>query len=134
MLWGHSTHLNQLKTESVTRAYKTLVNDLDYEGIEFPVSRKDYSKIEHKKVFINMFLYENDLVYSVYASNKKFKDCMDLLLINISYFVSISKILTDLCPIKQKIRIENTFSSSVYNVLVVKKEYEEKNINKLVSK
>ena len=53
---------------------------------------------------------------------------------NISYIISISKILTDLCPIKQKIRIENTFSSSVYNVLVVKKEYEEKNINKLVSK
>ena len=85
MLWGHSTHINQLKTESVTRAYKTLVNDLDYEGIEFPVSRKDYSKIEHKKVFINMFLYENDLVYPVYASNKKFKDCMDLLLIADEY-------------------------------------------------
>ena len=84
-LLGHITHLNQLKTERVTRAYKTLVNDLDYEGIEFPVSRKDYSKIEHKKVFINMFLYENDLVYSVYASNKKFKDCMDLLLIADEY-------------------------------------------------
>ena len=82
---GHITHLNQLKTERVTRAYKTLVNALDYEGIEFPVSRKDYSKIEHKKVFINMFLYENDLVYSVYASNKKLKDCMDLLLIADEY-------------------------------------------------
>ena len=45
---------------------------------------------------------------------------------NISYFVSISKILTDLCPIKQKIRIENTCSSSVYNALVVKKKHEKK--------
>ena len=86
-LWGHITHLNQLKTHSerITRAYKTLVNDLDHESIEFPVPRKDYSKIEHKKVFINVFRYENDLVYSVYASNKKFKDCMDLLLIADEY-------------------------------------------------
>ena len=53
---------------------------------------------------------------------------------NISYIISISKILTDLCAIKQKIRIENTFSSSAYNVLVVKKKHEGKNINELVSK
>ena len=28
-----------------------------------------------------MFCYENDLTYSVYISDQKFKDCMDLLLI-----------------------------------------------------
>ena len=33
----------------------------------------------------------------------------------------ISKILTDLCAIKQKIKIKNTFSNVVYNILVVKK-------------
>ena len=53
---------------------------------------------------------------------------------NISYIISISKILTDLCPIKQKIRIENTFACSVYNALVVKKKHEEKNINELIPK
>ena len=53
---------------------------------------------------------------------------------NISYIISTSKILTNLCAIKQKIRIENTFSSSVYNALVVKKKHEKKNINELVSK
>ena len=25
-----------------------MVNDLDYEGVEFPVSERDYSKIVHK--------------------------------------------------------------------------------------
>ena len=33
--------------------------------------------------------------------------------------MSISKILTDLCAIRQKIK-KNTFASIVYNVLVVK--------------
>ena len=55
--WCHITHLNQLKTHSkrITKADKNRVNDLDYKGIECPVSRKDYNKIEHKKVFINVF-------------------------------------------------------------------------------
>ena len=59
-----------------------MVNDLDYEGIEFRVSIKDYSKIEKKNnICINVFCCENDLVYPVYISDQKFKDCMDLLLI-----------------------------------------------------
>ena len=32
----------------------------------------------------------------------------------------ISKILTNLCLIRQKIKIKNTFQDIVYNVLVVK--------------
>ena len=42
----------------------------------------------------------------------------------------ISKILTNLCSIRQSIKIKNTFEDIVYNVLVVK-EFQ-KNINKLV--
>ena len=54
-----------------------MVNDLDYEGIKRPVSKKDYSKIEQKnKICINTFYYENDLTYP-----PKFENCMDLLLI-----------------------------------------------------
>ena len=45
-----------------------MVNDLDYEGIKFPVSKKDHCKIEQKdNVFINAFGYENDLTYPVYV-------------------------------------------------------------------
>ena len=39
----------------------------------------------------------------------------------ISLNIYISKILTDLCAIKQKIKIKNIFTNVVYNVLVVKK-------------
>ena len=69
--------------ERITKADTNMVNDLDYEGIEFPVSRKDDSKIESKNNFcINVFCYENNLVYPVYVSDEKFEDHMDLLLIS----------------------------------------------------
>ena len=38
----------------------------------------------------------------------------------ISSIMSISKVLTNLCVIRQKIKIKNTFADVVYNVLVVK--------------
>ena len=59
-----------------------MVNDLNYEGIDFPVSKKDYSKIEQKNnICINVFCYENYLVYPAYVSNETFENCMDLLMI-----------------------------------------------------
>ena len=38
----------------------------------------------------------------------------------ISHTLSISKILTDLCVIRQSLRIKNSFANIVYNVLLVK--------------
>ena len=32
-----------------------MVNDLRYEGIEFPVSKKDFNKIEKKVIFVLMY-------------------------------------------------------------------------------
>ena len=59
-----------------------MVNSLDYGDIEFPVSKKDYSKIEKKNsICINVFGYENGLVYPAHVSNGKFENYMDLLLI-----------------------------------------------------
>ena len=66
---------------------------LIYVDIKFPVSKKDYSKIEQKNnICINMFCYENDMVYLAHISDEKFKNCMDLLLItdkNESHHVNI---------------------------------------------
>ena len=60
-----------------------MINKLDYEGIKFPVSKKDYCKIERQNnICINVFCYESGLTYPIYVSNQKFKDCMDLLLIS----------------------------------------------------
>ena len=59
-----------------------MINNLDYESIKFPVSRKDFSKNEKKNnICINVFGYEDDLTYSVCVSEQKFESCMDLLLI-----------------------------------------------------
>ena len=36
-----------------------MVNDLDYEGVKFPVFQKDYCKIEQKNnICINVFCYK----------------------------------------------------------------------------
>ena len=83
-LWFHIRHLNPLKIhpERITKADKNMVNNLDYESIKFPVSKRDYCKIEQKNdICINVFSYENDLTYPVYVSDQKFENCMDLLLI-----------------------------------------------------
>ena len=46
--WCHIRHLNLVKThpERITKKDKIMINDLDYEGIKFPFSKKDYCKIE----------------------------------------------------------------------------------------
>ena len=52
--------------ERITREDKELINTLDYERIEFPVS----NKIEVKnKICINIFCYENKLTYPVHISD-----------------------------------------------------------------
>ena len=60
-----------------------MISELDYEGIKFPISRRNYCKIERQSnIYINVFCYENKLAYLVYLSNQEFKDCMDLFLIS----------------------------------------------------
>ena len=60
-----------------------MANDLISKDIKFLVPKKDYSKIEKQNnICINVFCYENDLVYPVLMSRQRFEDYMDLLLIN----------------------------------------------------
>ena len=70
-----------------------MVVSLDYKGIDFPVSSKDFSKIEQKNnICINVFCYENELTYPRYVLDQKFKNCMDLLMIteeNNSHYVYV---------------------------------------------
>ena len=47
------------------------------------MQEKDFSKIEVKNnICINVFGYENELVFPIYVSDQKFEDSMDLLLLN----------------------------------------------------
>ena len=87
-LWCHVRHLNLDggKLCRITKKDREIAKDLNYSGTEFPVSKKDYSKIEVLNKFnVNVFGYENKIVYPVYLSNKGFNDCLDLLLISSHY-------------------------------------------------
>ena len=48
--------------------YLNLFLNLDYDGIEFPISKKDFGKIEmDNNICISVFCYENGLIYPVYV-------------------------------------------------------------------
>ena len=86
-LWCHVRHINPSKEhperirkidkklvkhitnpEEIRKEDKEFINDLDYDGIEFPVQKKDFSKIEVKNdICINVFGYEHELVFPIYA-------------------------------------------------------------------
>ena len=57
------------------------------------VSKKNYSEIEQKNnIYINVYCYEYGLTHPVHISDKKFKNCVDLLVIpnkNKSHYVCI---------------------------------------------
>ena len=67
-----------------------------------------------------MFYYEHDLTYSVYISDQKFKNFIDLLPISNENNVYIKDFNRFTC---NKIKNENkkTFANVVYNVLVVRR-------------
>ena len=94
-LWCHVRHINPVKIhpERITREDKNLANDLDYHRVEFPVQEKDFRKIEKENnICINVFCYENKLVFPIYVSDQKFGNASDLLLVideNKSHYVCI---------------------------------------------
>ena len=98
--------------ERITEADKKMVNYLDCKDIEFPVSKKDFSKIEKKNIFcINAFCNEKKLTYLVYVSDQDFKNHTDLLLIsnkNKSHYVYIKGFSRFLCN-KSKCNNKNIF-------------------------
>ena len=94
-LWCHVRHINPIKMhpERITQKDKEFINDLNYDGIEFPVSEIFFSKIETKSnICINVFCYENKLTFPIYISDQKFENSIDLLLVineNKSHYVYI---------------------------------------------
>ena len=67
-------HINPVKIHPVriTREDKKLANDLDYDGFEFPVQEKIFSKNETKNnICINVFCYEQGLTFPIYISKEK---------------------------------------------------------------
>ena len=82
--WCHIRHLNPQDKypQRIKKSDKAYIDRLDYSGIEFPVTTKQYNKIEKlNEVNINVFGYENKQPYPIYVSKGKFEDHMELLLI-----------------------------------------------------
>ena len=76
-------NLDGKKLNRITKKDREFVKELNYSGFDFHVSKKDYGKIEVlDKICVNVFCYENKVVYPVYLSDQKFDDSMDLLLIS----------------------------------------------------
>ena len=94
-VWCHERHLNLsgVKLESIKKEYRDVCKKLNYQGVDFPVSKKDSGKIEVlNKININVFCYENKVVCPVHLCYQKFDDSMDLLLISnkfVSHYVYI---------------------------------------------
>ena len=48
---------------------KKIAEELDYDGMEFPIQEKDFNKIEIKNICMNVFGYKNRLVSPTYISD-----------------------------------------------------------------
>ena len=58
-LWCRIRHINP-DPQRIRQKDKQMINDLDYKGIEFPVSKKDFNKIEaENKTGINPFCHDS---------------------------------------------------------------------------
>ena len=82
--WCHIRFLNPQDKypQRIKKVDKQYIENLDYSGIEFPVTTKQYNKIEKQnEININVFGYEDKQPYPIYVSKEKDEDCMNLLLI-----------------------------------------------------
>ena len=84
--WCHIRHLNpqEKNPQRINKVDKDMINDLNYEGIGFPVSKKDYNKVEKQnRIRINVFCYNNEKkeTFPIHLSEEKFENEMNLLLI-----------------------------------------------------
>ena len=83
-LWCRVGHTNPLKEhpERITKIDREIACNLNYNKIKFPVEEKDFEKIEvQNNICINVFCYENEMVFPICVSDKKFENYMDLLLL-----------------------------------------------------
>ena len=84
IFWCYIRHINLSKEhpKRILKTDKKNAEKLDYDGTESLALEKDFSKIEVKKnICINVFGYENGLVFPIYVSNQQFEDSVDFLLL-----------------------------------------------------
>ena len=83
-MWFHVRHLKpqDRNPQRIKKDDKKFAEELNYEGINFAVSQKQYNKVEKQNdIRINIFGYEGGEPYPIYISKEKYEDHMELLLI-----------------------------------------------------
>ena len=83
--WCHIRHLNpqEKNPQRIKKEDKKMINELNYDGINFPLSQKHYNKVETQNdIRINVFGYENGQPFPINISKETFEDQMNLLLIS----------------------------------------------------
>ena len=82
--WCHIRFLNPQRTnpQRINRVDKQMINELNYDGIAFLVTQKQYNKIEtQNNIRINVFGYEKGQPFPIHISKEEFENQMNLLLI-----------------------------------------------------
>ena len=82
--WCHIRHLNPQTEhpERIKKGDRKMINELNYDGIDFPLSQKHYNKVKKQNsIRIDVFGYENGQPFPIHISKETFEDQMNLLLI-----------------------------------------------------
>ena len=80
----HIRHLNpqEKNPQRIKKEDKKMINELNYDGINFPLSQKHYNKVEKQNsIRINVFGYEDGQPFPINIPKETFEDQMNLLLI-----------------------------------------------------
>ena len=83
-LYCHIRYLNPQNKypQRVKKSDKLFINQLNYNGIDYPVNIDQYNKIEKQNnININVFSYENKKPYPIYISNEKNENHIEMLLL-----------------------------------------------------
>ena len=82
--WCHIRHLNpqERNPHRIKKSDEIMVQELNYQGVEFPVATKHYGKIEEQNsINVSVFGYEDKQFYPLYVSKQNNEKVLNLLLI-----------------------------------------------------
>ena len=113
-----------LQKITLKKTDRKMVQELNYQGVEFPVATKHYGKIEEQNsINVNVSGHENEQCYPIYASKQKNEKVLNLLLISKGakrHYVLI-KDFNRMMYNKTKQQHRNSFACTVSSVLALKK-------------
>lgn len=83
--WCHIRYLNpqEKDAQQIKKTDRKMLQELNYQGVEFPVATKHYGKIEaQNNINVKVFGCEKEQFYPIYVSKQKNEKVLNLLLIS----------------------------------------------------